>query len=338
MRFAIGRMAGTRSRCSSARARARLATLTVGVLCALPASAAAQDDDADAACRSLVSASAISECRLAVGAARVIQPRLAAALFGGNPVPGTASTLGMRLGSLPRMSLAFRVTGAPTELPPIQDRAAGEGSRALLTGITADGALGVLSGFSPLPTIGGVLSLDLIARAAILPLASSKGFDDGAAWGFAAGARLGALRESFTLPGLAVTGTYGRIGTTAFGDPEAGSTDGFFEGAITDLRLGVAATKRLGLVGLTAGAAYNRYSSDLTAGFRDGLLGQRMEVSGDAVHGRWSAYGNAAFTVLIFQASAELGWQDAPVPDGIPADIGLDPVGWFGGLAFRISI
>lgn len=309
-----------------------------GALCGLPALAAAQDDDVDAACRALLSPTAVSECRLSAGAARMIQPRMAAALFGGNAVPGTASTLGMRLGSLPRMSLALRVTGAPAELPPITDRSEGDGERALLTGLAADAAVGVLTGFSPLPTVGGVLSLDLVARAALLPLPGSAGFHDGAAWGFAAGLRLGALRESFTLPGLSITGTYGRITGTAFGDPDTGTTDGFFDGAITDLQVGVAATKRLGLVGVTAGAAYDRYSSDLALGFRDGLLGPRVEVSGDAVHRRWSAYGNAAFTLLIFQASAELGWQDAPVPDGIPSSVELDPVGWFGGLSFRISI
>ncbi|MBW3551951.1 MAG: hypothetical protein KY466_00500 [Gemmatimonadetes bacterium] len=332
-------MAGTRSRCCRAPTRpGRLAALVAGVLCALPAAAAAQDDDADSVCRSLQSPSAVSECRLSVGAARMIQPRMAAALFGGNPVPGTASTLGMRLGSLPRMSLAFRVTGAPAERPPILDRTVSDGSRSLLVGLTADAALGVLTGLSPLPTVGGVLSLDLIARAAFLPLPASEGFHDGAAWGLAAGARLGAVRESFTLPGISITGTYGRITRTAFGDPDTGTTDGFFEGAVTDLRIEVAATKRLGLIGLTAGAAHDRYSSDLTAGFRDGLLGQRLEVSGDAVHGRWSAYGDAAWTLLIFQAALEVGWQDAPVPDGLPSSVDLDPVGWFGGLSFRISI
>ena len=166
------------------------------------------------------------------------------AIFGGNPVPGTASTLGMRIGSLPRMSLAFRVTAAPAGILPIEDRSSGAMDDALLLGLTADGALGVLPGFSPLPTVGGVLSLDLLARLGVARLPTGAGFDDGAVLGWAVGARVGALRESFTLPGVSVTGTYGRLGRTAFGDPDGGTTDGFFEGPVTDLRLGAAATKR----------------------------------------------------------------------------------------------
>ena len=87
----------------------------------------------------VLSGSAVAECRLAVGAARILQPRLAAALFAGNAVPGTASTLGMRLGTLPRISVAFQVTGAPAELAPIIDGTDVEGDGTILWGFTVDG-------------------------------------------------------------------------------------------------------------------------------------------------------------------------------------------------------
>lgn len=330
-------MTRIRSRWSRVRryGGAALAVALAGLAVA-PGPARAQDDDADAACRTFTPAGT-AECRLAVGSARVIQPRLAAALFGGNPVPGTASTLGMRIGSLPRMSVSFRVTGAPAELPPILDRARSEGDRAFLTGFGAQASMGILTGFSPLPTVGGVLSLDAIARVAILPL-PADGFDDGAAWGWAVGARLGALRESFTLPGVSLTGTYARISRTAYGDPHDGTTAGFFDGAVQDLRADLAATKRIGLVGVTAGVAVDRYASDLVAGFREGAGAPPSRIEGEAVNHRWSAYANAAWTLLIFHAAAELGWQESPVPTGIPAGTTVDPVGWFGGLAFRVSI
>ncbi|HUG39105.1 MAG TPA: hypothetical protein VMM12_01405 [Longimicrobiales bacterium] len=332
-------MARTRSRwCDGGRARVSGLAAAMVALCLAPAPARSQDDDADAACRALFSPSAVSECRLAVGAARVIQPRLAAALFAGNAVPGTASTLGMRLGTLPRMTLVVQVNAAPSELPPILDRSDARGERALLWGFTADAAVGLLAGFSPMPTVGGVLSLDLIGRAGYVPLPGKEGFHDGGAWGWSLGARLGALRESFTLPGIALTGSYGRIARTAFGDPSAATTDAFFEGAMSDLRVDLAATKRLGLVGVTGGVVYDRYASDLTAGFRESFGGPQLRVDGTAVHTRWSGYVNAAWTLLIFHASAEAGWQEAPVPSGIPSTVEVDPVGWFGGISFRISI
>ncbi|HSH45664.1 MAG TPA: hypothetical protein VK966_07395, partial [Longimicrobiales bacterium] len=118
-------------------------------LTASPASA--QSDGMDDVCAGFGVAAVTAECRLAVGAARVIQPRVAVALFGGNPVPGTASTLGMRLGSLPRLSGAARITLAPAEVPPALDRTATDGDRAYLFGFTADGSVGLLTGFSPLP-------------------------------------------------------------------------------------------------------------------------------------------------------------------------------------------
>ena len=334
----MARMASRSSRARAGwhRSAALLAGALVGAL--LPDAAAAQDDDADAACRSLMSPTAVAECRLAVGAARVVQPRLGAAIFGGNPVPGTASTLGMRLGSFPRTSLAFRLNIVPSEIPPLEDRSAAEGEGALLLGVAADAAVGLLTGFSPAPTVGGVLSVDLLARVGYVLLPGGPGFDDAGALGWALGARVGLLRESFTLPGVALTGTYGRITRTALGDPEGGTTDAFVEGAVTDLRAGLAATKRLGLVGLTGGVAWDRYASDVTAGFREFPGGPQLQVTGDAVSGRWSAYANAAWTLLIFQASLELGWQESPVPDGIPTGVALDPTGWFGGAAFRVSL
>jgi hypothetical protein len=307
-------------------------------LLAVAAAPLAAQDGADEACAAQLSGSAVAECRLAVGAARILQPRLAAALFGGNAVPGTASTLGMRLGSLPRISVALQVTGVPSELAPILDGTDVEGDRIILWGFTVDGAVGLLTGFSPMPTVGGVLSLDLIGRAGYVPLSGADGFHDGGALGWALGARLGALRESFTLPGISFTGTYGRIGRTAFGDPVSAGTHGFFDGAVSDLRLDLAATKRLGLVGLTAGVGWDRYASDLTAGFRDGLGGSQVLVEGQAVHERWSGWGNASWTLLIFHASAEVGWQEAPTPAGLPSGVAVDPAGWFVGVAFRVSI
>ncbi|HSH45329.1 MAG TPA: hypothetical protein VK966_05715, partial [Longimicrobiales bacterium] len=117
-----------------------------------------------------------------------------------------------------------------------------------------------------------------------------------------------------------------------------GGTDAWFDGAVSDLRAGLAATKRIGLIGVTAGAAWDRYSSDLDGAFRDPATDVFYPLEGEVVHKRWSAYVNAAWTLLIFHASAELGWQDSPTPAGLPADVSVDPAGWFAGVAFRISI
>lgn len=289
-------------------------------------------DDLDRQC----DATGASRCHLAAAAVRLIQPRVGKALWGGNPVPGTASTLGMRIGSMPRIGLAGRLTVVPAELPPLQDLTATEGERALLPGLAAQATVGILGGFSPVATVGGVLSLDGIAGVSYVPLSGDRGFEGGV-WGGLAGLRVGALRESFTLPGVSLTGTWGRSGHVVFGDPDGGR-DGYIDGAISNLNATLAVTKRIVLVGVTAGAAWDRYSSDVRLAYRSTPGGPVSELSAEAVTERWSGFVNAALTTLIFHAAVEVGWQDAPVPEGVPATVSLDPAHLWVGLAFRISI
>ena len=52
---------------------------------------------------------------LAIG--EITQQRVGMALAGGNPVPGASSTLGMRLGTLPRISVGVRTTGLQLTIP-----------------------------------------------------------------------------------------------------------------------------------------------------------------------------------------------------------------------------
>lgn len=305
--------------------------LGVGVV---PAPAAAQDGLEDLCA---VHSSLPAECFLAVASVRTIQPRIGTALWGGNPVPGTASTLGMRLGSYPRISLASRVTLAPTTVPPLTDRSTDDSRTAWLTGLSLDGTVGLLPGFSPLPTVGGVLSVDAIARASVAPLPSDKGFD-GAVWGWLVGVRVGALRESFTLPGVSLTGSYGRSSEVEMGDAAGAATDGFWQGSISDLKATLAAGKRIGALGLTGGVAWDRYESDIRIGYRPSPVAAQVVAETDAVTERWSGFVNASWTLLVLHAALELGWQETSEPEGLPSGMEVDPKGWWGGLAFRLSI
>lgn len=299
-----------------------------------PAPAAGQDG-LDALC--VPATGPVPECYLAAGSARSVLPRIGTALWGGSPVPGTASTLGMRLGTMPRISVSGRVAVVPTTLPPLLDRGTDASETAWVTGLSAQATVGLLGGLSPLPTVGGVLSLDAIVRGSWAALPSDRGFDGGA-WGWMAGLRVGALRESFTLPGVSLTGSYGRSSTVTYGDPEGGTTDGFWEGAVSDLNATLAASKRIGPVGVTAGVAVDRYASDVRIGYRTTPLGPQVVGTGDAEMDRWSGFLNASWSLMIFHASLEAGWQETPEPGGIPQGVEADPAGWWAGVAFRMSI
>ena len=71
-------------------------------------------------------------------------------------------------------------------------------------GVKGSVAVGVLDGFSLMPTVGGILSLDLLASASLLFLGESDGFlgNEGL---LSVGGRVGIFRESFTLPGVTVS-------------------------------------------------------------------------------------------------------------------------------------
>ena len=82
-------------------------------------------------------------------------------------------------------------------------------------------AVGLLDGFSIIPTVGGVLSLDVFATAGTVKLPDSKGFQGGASQ-LGLGVNVGLLRESFTMPGLSVSVAKRVLGETQLGSRAAG--------------------------------------------------------------------------------------------------------------------
>lgn len=322
-----------RSNFCRAAALAAVVVPAVLLLGLLPESAWGQSDDLNAACSGAPVALA-AECQLSAAAVRLIHPRVGLGLFGGSPVPGSASTLGMRLGATPRLSVSGRTVLLPIELPPLSDRSANQGVRALAFGLSGQTTVGLLSGWSPMPTVGGVLSVDAIARASWLHLPGGQGFHDNNVLGALLGLRLGALRESFTLPGVSVTASYGRSTSVTFGEPRD-PTVGHINSGVGNWNVTGAITKRIGAVGLTGGVALDRYTGDVEFSY---VGGPPMGEWADATTDRWAAFANASWTFLILHATLEAGWQDAPVPGGLPPGMELDPTGWWVGTAIRMSI
>lgn len=328
--------------CSSSRARGvgrpvrRCLAGAVAALALWPGVAAAQTG-LEATCRSAMGAEQ-AECLLAVATVRTVQERVGTALWGGSPVPGTASTLGMRMGSTPRVSLSGRLVVVPAALPPMLDRTHDGARRTVLPGLSAQGTVGLLPGWSPLPTVGGVLSVDLIGRASLTPLPTGHGFQHGTALGWSAGVRVGALRESFTLPGVSLTTSYGRSSSITFGDPSQETSDGFTRGSVSDLNATLAASQRIASLRLTGGVALDRYSTNARVGYTSPDTGLPVQAGGRVTTDRRSWFANAAWTFLIFHATTEFGWQELAEPVDLPAGVGIDPVGWWAGVAFRVSI
>lgn len=293
-------------------------------------------------------------CNIVAQTVELTQPRLGAGLSGGNPVPGTASTIGRRLGAMPRFSLNARVTAAVAEIPDISTEAStDENLKFPLGGINADAALGVFNGFSPAPTVGGLGSLDLIGSVGIIPvsLVEDEGFSDENPVTWAAGARLGLLRESFTLPGVSVTGMYRKLGEFTFGDEQLQEDEAFFRSDLEALSVRGAISKDFFFLGLTAGAGWDRYTSNVSFGATtEGALAgtsysvrvQEAELETD----RTMFFGNVSLNFLIVNLVGEVGWQEggelldptAPVPPGSTIREMAKDGALFGSVALRLSI
>lgn len=266
----------------------------------------------------------------------IAQPRLLLAQAGGNPVPGTASTLGMRLGTMPRWALGGRLTGVGVgDLPRTSpEGVVAEAARAV--GASADLTVGVLPGFSPAPTVGGLLSLDVLASGGLVFLAEDDGFRESPVFGWAVGLRLGILRESFTLPGISVTGMYRDLGQVSYRPP--GGSPWRSEARALTLR-GAISKDVLGF-GVAAGAGIDRLSADVSYS-PEGITRAVDHGLEDLVDTRTLAFGSLSYSLLVAHLALEAGWQEGA--DEVP---GAEPAareaagsgGWYGTLALRLSI
>jgi hypothetical protein len=279
-------------------------------------------------------------CPRVAHAIGILQPRLAVLAAGGNPVPGTASTLGTRLGSLPRISVAGRLGGVTVQLPAVSSAEGGCAMRSHTLAIGGDAAVGVFPGFSLLPTVGGFGSIDALGSAGfVLPtggLAQSRPFT------WAAGARLGIVRESFTMPGISVSGMYRAIGDASYGDPVLQRHSTHFEiNRSRVLSVRAAASKRLLLVHTTAGVGWDRTTSNVSIVTAEPPAGPQPPVRWNGFRSeRGHAFVNAAWTALIFSMTGEFGVQAGG--DAERALVTVRPLverrGYYGSLAARMAI
>jgi hypothetical protein len=210
---------------------------------------------------------------------------------------------------------------------------------AYLPSLHFSGNLGVLNGFSPLPTVGGVLALDLNASMHQLFLPDGHGFQDGVrGWGL--GARVGIIRESFSLPGVSVSVARRWTGSASFGEMAAGGPfEGEFDLELTSVR-GLIGKDILG-VGLMAGGGWDRLSGDGDIRARVSPTGpESMAGTSELTSERLTFFGGGSVTYLILQLSVELGWSRALDPE-----LPLVPEGanfpankaYFGSLGARVT-
>ncbi len=259
----------------------------------------------------------------------------------GASLPGSASTLGHRLQGFPRTSLALRVGVAGFAYPdltggyslPLED------ATLFLPSLSLTAAMGLFHGFSPMPNVGGILSLDLLGSwNGIL-----EGGDGGlqgeiTAWGI--GARVGILRESFSLPGVSVTLQRQwfdeiRAGSLAEGDP----AEARFQPLVTSLR-GVVGKDVFGL-GILAGGGWDRVEGDGQLGLRVSPSGlEPLTPPGEVSLDRAVFFVGGSKTFVVLHLAGEMGFSQSVDPE-LPVNPGGNHHprnrAYFGSMSLRVT-
>ena len=282
----------------------------------------------------------VSPCREVGLAAMSLQQGVGLLGALGSDIPGNASTLGRRLGAMPRVGLAVSGGLLGVRVPPVSSATAEglEGTETLaLAGLRVDVAAGAFDGFRLAPTLGGVLAVDLIGSYSRVRLPGGAGVT-GSSSGFGLGARVGLLRESFTVPGVSVSATRRWHGSLQAGAIDAGTVaQADTELTVSSLRAVVG--KNWFVLGLMGGVGWDRYAGDTRLSVPRGAA-DPGSVTGHVASERTIYFLSGWFNFIITQVSAEIGVADG-VPDPFADRAGVyDPSGlnWYLSAAFRITL
>jgi hypothetical protein len=263
-------------------------------------------------------------------------------MSGGNPVPGASSTLGMRIGSWPRVTVGLRWTSVVAEqyVHSGTTETRNEGTRS----VSVDGAIGLFSGFTIAPALGGVGSVDLLLSAG--KVTRTEAFT-GEPPSYAAGVRIGVLRESFTTPGVSVSANYRKVGDfhTGLASPRFFVPPMFEATGNRVLSLRFITGKRLFGLGANVGVGYDMLESEVQQFDGESSLVDNPDTSRepyDLKQNRVSAFANISWTMMIANVVAEGGLQRGgreftqPLPEY--QESLTQQNSYFGSLAIRLAL
>jgi hypothetical protein len=227
---------------------------------------------------------------------------------GGSLIPLSPNTLGRRTpGGAPRIAISGRVGPAVVRIPDLASASAdgrvtreSDGTRFGLQGALT---LGVFEGFRLVPSVGGLLSLDVFGTVEGVPFPDRE--FAGTVWSGGLGARIGLLRESFTAPGIAVEMVAHRGGSLEY-TPVNGDPAVVTRPSSNAVRVSIG--KDIRGVTLVAGTGWDWYRPhvDLTL---EGEAGTIANVRDRALEASRSvSYLGATLNFLVAQISAEVGW------------------------------
>jgi hypothetical protein len=183
-------------------------------------------------------------------------------------------------------------------------------------------------------------SLDLLGSVGVLPH-GGRGLA-GSPWTAGLGARLGILRESFTLPGISLSAVLRRTGAVHYGAPDGGTVA---LDHVDDLSLRAMIGKRLFAIGTALGVGLDHTSSEATLiASCQGIcsLALPAPIQARLSQTRGSGFVDLTWTSLVLNLVAELGWQRGGTPASVEPPTGDEHLvrrgAPYGSLALRLTI
>jgi hypothetical protein len=244
------------------------------------------------------------------------------------------------LGLLPRTTLTLRLNAASVHLPDLTQPDREEAATPLALKLST--ATRLVEGGTR-----GSGALDLLLEAGAL---ANTGVGGNTAATLGAGLQVALLRESFTTPGITLSGVFRHTGPLNYGSRCGNSLEcvGFAGEArfgVDDLAARLSLGKRVGPLGVLAGAGWDRFSSTRGAIFyrgNDGFEPVSGDVAADALESRWSAFLNLSRGLKVGSVVAEAGWMSGgdALPNYVPGAGGYDPgrSTLFGSVGLRVSL
>lgn len=310
-------------------------------------------------------------CGQVVDALTNVQPTVGIGFSGGAHTLGTSSTLGTRLGFVPRVSVTARFNAALADVPDLLDGfdpTLGSGGQVPAMGtsgvpvssVQADVVLGLFNGFDFGPALGGLGAVDLLGSVSYVPSVGGIGLEEDII-NAGLGARVGILKQGLVMPGISISGMYRTmLGDVAFGDIAAGDPAEFSADLSTvSFRGGI--SKGIAMLDFNAGAGYDIYTSSVAMDWelvcpagqclpgQDVTLSPVDPVEGELKTAAWNLYGNVGLNLLVLNIVGEVGYQKATdvldaaaleaagLPAQAPTAEALEGGRFFAGVGIRLT-
>jgi hypothetical protein len=281
-------------------------------------------------------------CAAAVDGTRAFHPVIGLLVSGGNPIIGSAASLGgpghfsftARANAVQVVLPALNYNGSTSTVP--------AGDKLFAPAPLLEGALGLYKGMP-----SGLLALDFLGSAQLLPTNQINNLtvDSGArkigglALGLGYGARVGVFNGLGMLPAVSVSVMRRDIPRITYGDVPAG--DRYSYGVdlhATNLRL--IASKQLAVVDLAAGLGWDKYTGGAMIRFRDPLTGiPQPDIPVVLNNSRVMSFVDLGVSMSMVKLTGEVGYQGGKDQNLSTTFQGFDTTKgkFFAGLGLRVG-